>query len=87
MGISASDLAKFNERNAKDELREGDVIYLRKKQKKADRKFKNQMHTVKPGESMYTISQLYGMRLKNLYKLNGLKSNYNISVGDRLRVY
>ena len=87
MGISASDLAKFNERDSRDELREGEVVYLRKKQKKADRKFKNQVHTVKPGESMYTISQLYGMRLKSLYKINGLKPSYNIAVGDRLRVY
>ena len=87
MGISASDLAKFNERNTRDELRDGDVIYLKKKQKKADKRFKNKMHTVKQGESMYTISQLYGMRLKNLYKLNGLRPNYTIAVGDKLRVY
>ena len=87
MGISASNLAKYNERDENDALREGDVVYLRKKQKKADRRFKDQAHVVKNGESMYTIAQTYGMRLKNLYKLNHLDPDHQIQVGERLRVY
>lgn len=87
MGISADNLAKFNEREKGEQLSEGDVIYLRKKQKKADRRFKDQAHVVKSGESMYTIAQTYGMRLKNLYKLNHLDPDHHIQVGDRLRVY
>ena len=45
------------------------------------------MHIVKPGESMYLISQIYGIRLKYLYKMNNLSPDYDIKVGDRLRVY
>ena len=87
MGISASNLAKYNERDAREQLREGDVVYLRKKQKKADRRFKNHVHVVKQGESMYSIAQTYGIRLASLYKLNRLDADYQINLGDKLRVY
>jgi len=86
MGLSASQLAKYNERDRRDQLREGEVLYLRKKMKKADRRFKHRPHVVKNGESMYTIAQTYGMRLSSLYKLNHLPSDYQIRVGDQLRV-
>ena len=68
-------------------LHEGDIIYLKKKQKRADKAFKRRPHTVRPGESMYSIAQLYGIRLKSLYKKNHLTPDYQIRVGDRLRVY
>lgn len=87
MGLSASTLAKYNEREKDDQLKEGDVVYLSKKQKKADKKYKNQYHEVKAGESMYLISQLYGMRLASLYKINHLDPGYQIKVGDKLKVY
>ena len=87
MGLSASTLAKYNERDSRETLRDGEVLYLRKKQKKADRRFKNVPHVVKQGESMYTIAQTYGIRLASLYKLNHLSADYHPVVGDRLRVY
>ena len=87
VGVSASNLAKYNERDVDDTLREGDVVYLRKKQKKADSRYRDYRHVVKQGESMYTIAQTYGMRLSNLYKLNHLDPDYNIKTGDQLRVY
>ena len=39
-----------------------------KKNKKAQKE--NIVHVLRNGESMYSISQKYGIRLKNLYKLN-----------------
>ena len=87
MGLSASSLAKYNERDSRETLRDGEVLYLRKKQKKADCRFKDHPHVVKQGESMYAIAQTYGMRLSSLYKLNHLPADYLPSVGDALRVY
>jgi len=86
-GLSASTLAKNNERDKHDRLRAGDIIYLKKKQKRAEKRFKNVPHIVKPGQSMYDIAQIYGIRLKNLYKMNNLTTDYTIKVGDKLRVY
>lgn len=87
LGISGRKLAKYNERDKRETLDNGDVIYLKKKRNKAERNFKNRPHTVKAGESMYSIAQKYGIRLKSLYKKNRLSPDYNIRVGDKLRVY
>lgn len=87
LGISGRKLAKYNERDKRETLDDGDVIYLKKKRNKAERNFKNRPHTVKAGESMYSIAQKYGIRLKSLYKKNRLSPDYNIRVGDKLRVY
>ena len=85
--ISGRSIAKYNERGYHDTLKEGDIIYLKKKQKRADKEYKGVKHTVQPGESMYLISQRYGIRLKNLYKMNELSPDYQLRVGDQLRVY
>ena len=87
IGISYRKIAKYNERKPTDQLVEGEVIYLKKKQKRADKAFKNTPHVVRQGESMYSIAQQYGIRLKNLYKKNSLSPDYQSRVGDRLKVY
>lgn len=86
VNISWRSLAEYNERDKRDKLHKGDIIFLKKKRSKAPKSFKNRPHTVKNGESMYSICQMYGMRLKKLYKLNHLSPDYNIKAGDRLRV-
>lgn len=85
--IGKRKLAKYNERSYKEELAAGDVIYLKKKRKKATKEYKNRPHIVRNGESMYLISQKYGIRLSSLYKKNHLSPDYQIKVGDKLRVY
>lgn len=85
--IGKRKLAKYNERSYKEELAAGDVIYLKKKRKKAPKEYKNRPHIVQNGESMYLISQKYGIRLSSLYKKNHLSPDYQIKVGDKLRVY
>ena len=87
VGISYRKLARYNERNKKDQLQEGEVIYLKKKRSKAEKSFKNRPHIVKAGESLYSISQMYGVRLKSIYKKNNLSPDYQLRVGDRIRVY
>ncbi len=87
VGISSRKLAKYNERNKKDILSQGDIIYLKKKRNKAEKKYKHTPHTVRSGESMYSIAQLYGVRLKSLYDKNGMTPDYEIKVGDKIRVY
>lgn len=85
--ISYRKIARYNERNKRDILQEGEVIYLKKKRSKADKAYKRRPHIVRPGESMYSIAQFYGMKLKSLYKKNDLTPDYQIRVGDSLKVY
>ena len=86
VGISWRKLAKYNERDKHDILHKGDIVYLKKKRRKAPKQYKRRPHIVQPGESMYSISQKYGIRLKNLYKMNNLSPNFQIYTGARLRV-
>ncbi|MBF1442031.1 MAG: glucosaminidase domain-containing protein [Prevotella nanceiensis] len=85
--ISARKLAKYNERDKHDPLVEGEVIYLKKKKSRAEKQFKDRPHIVKPGESMYSIAQQYGIKVESLYIKNHLLPDYDIKVDDRLRVY
>lgn len=85
--ISGRKIAKYNERNYHDVLHAGEIVYLKKKRKRASKIYKNKPHVVQPGESMYDISQRYGIRLKYLYKKNNLSPDHQIRVGERLRVY
>lgn len=87
IGVSYKKIAKYNERDEDDTLTEGEIIFLKKKRKKAPKAFKNRPHVVKNGESLYIIAQIYGMRLSSLYKLNNFTPDHTIHVGDVVRVY
>lgn len=86
VGISYRKLARYNERDKNDQLRQGDIIYLKKKRKKAPKRYKNHIHVVKSGESMYSIAQQYGIRVKSLYKINKLSPDFTIYPGAKLKV-
>ncbi len=81
-GVSVRKLLKYNERPKGAKLAIGDVIYLEKKHKKADKSLRGIPHVVKAGESLYDIAQHYGVRLKSLYKLNSLPADYVACEGD-----
>lgn len=84
--VSYRKLAKFNERDKNDVLEEGEMVWLQKKRRKAPKEYKGLIHLIEDGESMYSISQKYGIRLKNLYKINHLDPDFTIRVGYQLRL-
>lgn len=86
VGISYKKLAKYNERDKNDALVEGEVIWLKKKQTKAPKEYKKYLYTVKAGDSMYSIAQKYGIRLKSLYKINHMSPDHTLMVGEELRL-
>lgn len=69
--ISQRKLRKYNDLYKGYVLKPGDIIYLDEKHRRADKEHRT--HVVRAGESMYSISQKYGIRLKNLYKMNKMK--------------
>jgi len=85
-GVSYRRLARYNELDKNAVLEEGQIVWLEKKHKRAPRAFKKRPHVVQEGESMYLISQIYGIRLRALYKMNRLDPSYVLKVGDVLRV-
>lgn len=66
--ISKRKLRKYNDLYKGYELQQGDILYLEKKNRKAPKGM--YVHVLRSGESMYSISQKYGIRLKRLYKMN-----------------
>ena len=82
--ISWKKLVKYNDLQRDYTLVEGDIIYLKSKKKKASKPYT--VYIVKDGDSMHGISQKYGIRLKNLYKMNRKDGEYVPEVGDRLRL-
>lgn len=71
---------KYNDLGGKDEIKEGDVIYLQPKRNKAN----VNLHQVKQGETMRDISQKYGIKLKKLYKKNNIERGKEPVAGTTL---
>jgi LysM repeat protein len=74
------EIAKYNEIDKNAKLEPGTILYLKPKLRKA----KEEYHVVKPGESMYYISQLHAVKLKVLYKLNKMSPGQEPAVGEKL---
>ncbi|GHV59633.1 N-acetylmuramoyl-L-alanine amidase [Bacteroidia bacterium] len=83
-GFKVKRIAKWNEAPEDFPLRKGDIVYLEKKHKKAEKPYFE--HVVRVGESMHSISQQYGMQVKRLYKLNRIHFDYVPEEGDILRL-
>lgn len=76
-------LPKYNELDKKHPLNDGEMIYIEKKKKKNK---EAGSHTVKAGESMHYIAQLYGIQLKYLYKHNKMEEGIEADVGQVLEL-
>lgn len=85
-GVSLRKLCSYNEATVSMPVVPGTNIFLQKKAKKADKRYKGYWHKIQSGESMYDISQKYGIRLKYLYKMNYKDDTYIPIEGDILRV-
>lgn len=83
-GFKVRHLIKYNEVPEDFPLQPGDIVYLEKKKKKADKPYYD--HVVQIGESMHSISQRYGISVKSLYKLNKKDNDYTPEEGDVLKL-
>lgn len=85
LGLSKRKIRKYNDLNGDYTFKSGDIVYLEKKHNKAAKGY--DFHTTKKGESLYKISQIYGIKLKALYKMNPQYVSYTtLKVGDVVRL-
>jgi len=73
-------LYKYNDAASTDKLIAGQKLFLQPKRNKAKEPF----HQVKAGETMKSISQFYGIKLRKLYLKNNMKEGEEPKVGDTL---
>lgn len=80
--MNAWQLFKYNDKNENDKLNKGEVIYLQPKRNRGNKKF----HKVKEGETMWEISQKYGIKLKKLYRKNRMIPGTQPRAGQKLHL-
>lgn len=68
LDLYKNELYKYNNLYQGVELKPGQIIYLQPKRRKAAPG--NEIHKVEQGETMYDISQKYGVKLNRLYHMN-----------------
>lgn len=68
LDLYKNELYKYNNLYQGVELEPGQIIYLQPKRRKAAPG--NEIHKVEEGQTMYDISQKYGVKLKHLYRMN-----------------
>ncbi len=79
--VKLSKLLKYNEiSNADIPLPANSNIFIQSKRRKGAQN--SQKHLVKQGENMYAISQMYGIKIKKLYKMNKLKRGQQPAAGE-----
>ena len=49
-------------------------------------KAKGRIHVVKSGDTFYSISRQYGVKVKDLYRLNKISTKHSLAVGEELLV-
>jgi LysM repeat protein len=76
------ELKKYNELSDDASLKPGQILYLQPKRSKAERGF--DIHVAGEGDTMYSISQQYGIKLEDLYEMNRMKKGEKISQGQKI---
>ena len=70
-------LRKYNDLDGRTRFKEDEIIFLQPKRNKA----KAGYHIVEYGESLWDLSQKYGVKIKKLYDYNGLAKGDKLLIG------
>ncbi|MFY0606179.1 MAG: LysM peptidoglycan-binding domain-containing protein [Cyclobacteriaceae bacterium] len=76
-GISSAQLIKYNDLKPTQTIKTGEIYYTRSKRGRSPVRF----HTAQPGETLWSISQKYGIKLKSLAKKNRMEENEILKAG------
>lgn len=79
--MAAWQISKYNDLHI-GHLEPGDRVYIQPKRNKA----KTPFHTVEAGDTLWKISQKYGIKLKKLIKLNNTTVETPIKIGSKIKL-
>lgn len=77
-------LLEYNETTNEKDIHEGDIVFIERKKKRYNGA--QDYYRVREGDTLYKISQQFGIRLNNLLKLNDLSVFSSVKEGQRLRL-
>ena len=82
--ISEKMLRRFNDAEKGDTLSENDIVFI---ERKKDRWLGDALlHEVRENEDLHSLSQSFGIRKKNLARLNHLRTNSKVEKGQTIRL-
>jgi len=76
------ELARYNDLPSGFKVTTGQILYLQPKRERAEPG--KEFHTVAEGETMYSISQFYGIKLKSLMTLNRMEQGSETVAGQKI---
>ncbi|MBQ8493325.1 MAG: glucosaminidase domain-containing protein [Alistipes sp.] len=82
--VSPATLRKFNDVDGRTQPEDGDVLYIERKAARWNGE--GMFHKVTEGETLHLISQIYGIRLTQLSKLNTIRPTATLSTGQNIRL-
>ena len=82
--IPKEKILEYNEVVTEANIKEGDIVFLEKKKTKYNGS--RDYYNVKENDTLYEISQQFGIRLSNLAKMNGIDLFTKLKVGRRLKL-
>lgn len=82
--MDSEKICEYNEVDFRASLPVGIRVFIEQKKTKAPKECET--HVVQEGESMYTISQDYAMKVENLYLLNKIPYTEGVSCGQVLKL-
>ena len=82
--IPKSELLEFNETTNEEDIKEGDIVFIGKKKKKYDGA--QDYYKAREGETLYSVSQQFGIRLASLSKMNQKSSFAILSEGEKIKL-
>ena len=77
-------ILKLNETDTESDIHEGDVVYLQKKKRKYHGAL--DFYRAKEGETIYEISQQFGIKKDNLAKMNCMTPSTVLTEGELVRL-
>lgn len=82
------EILKFNDLSPNTDLNEelapGTLVYVQPKRKEAARGLEK--HVMEDGDTLWEISQRFGVKLSSIYKMNGLSASYVPREGDIIKI-
>jgi LysM repeat protein len=84
MGLDARRLARFNETQVGVTFKPGQRVWLQHKKRRY--KGAERSHKLQSGETLYDVSQTYGLTLSALLKINGIDAGERLEAGTRIKI-